>query len=75
MNDSSENEMENQSNNSSIEESEQSEDDMEEHKKSTKKGEEKRKKVLGETKALSDEAIAEYNAKLKKTGVVGVLNK
>lgn len=67
--------MENQSNNSSVEESEQSEDDIEEHTKSTKKGEEKRKKVLGETKPLSDEAIAEYNAKLKKTGVVGVLCK
>ena len=28
------------------------------------------KKVLGETKPLSDEAIAEFNAKLKNTGVV-----
>lgn len=28
-------------------------------------------KVLGETKPLSEEAIAEYNAKLKRTGVVG----
>lgn len=28
------------------------------------------KKVLGELKPLSEEAIAEYNARLKRTGVV-----
>ena len=48
------------------EESEEDEEESEEDSKPVKQT----KKVLGETKPLSDEAIAEYNAKLKNTGVV-----
>ena len=43
------------------------EESEEESEEDAKRG---NKKVLGETKPLSDEAIAEYNAKLKQTGVV-----
>ena len=48
-------------------EDEEDDDDNDEN-KSVKQA----KKVLGETKPLTDEAIAEYNAKLKKTGVVRI---
>ena len=62
--DSQDEESEDDDNDLDDDEEEESEEESEED---VKKG---NKKVLGETKPLTDEAIAEYNAKLKQTGVV-----